>query len=101
MIEFVESFVKQQLDSNSLCSKEAANRRAFSVILQLLGMEVRRLLGSGKEGSMLAIRAAAILADVESQVRTNISVKVLLESLAARWVYLCSGDSALMPVSYG
>ena len=97
MIEYAEFFVKLQLDKNSLCSKEAANRQAFSVILQLLGMEVRRLLGDNKENSLVAIRAAAILADIESQVRTNISIKVLLESLAVRWVHLCGGDATLMP----
>ena len=97
MIEYAESFVKLRIDKNSLCSKEAANRQAFSVILQLLGMEVRRLLGDNKEDSFVAIRAAAILTDIESQVRTNISIKVLLESLAVRWVHLCSGDATLMP----
>ena len=60
-------------------------------------MEVRRLLGDNKEDSFIAIRAAAILTDIESQVRTNISIKVLLESLAVRWVHLCSGDATLMP----
>jgi len=98
MINFADEFVKIQLDKNSLCSKEAANRQAFSVILQLLGMRVRFLLGDDQHDSLLAIRAAAILADVESQVRTNISTKVLLESLAVRWAHLCSGDAMLMPV---
>ncbi len=97
MIQFVDSFVNIQLDKNSLCSKEAANRRAFSVILQLLGMRVRKLLGDNREQSSLAIRAAAVLADVESQIQTNISIKVLLESLAFRWVHLCGGDATLMP----
>ncbi len=100
MIGYVESFVKIQLEKNSLCSKEAANRQAFFVILQLLGMEVRALLGNDRERSSLAIRAAAILADIEGQVHTNISIKVLLESLAVRWVHLCSGDATLMPVSF-
>ena len=98
MINFADEFVKIQLDKNSLCSKEAANRQAFSVILQLLGTRVRFLLGDDQCDSLLAIRAAAILADVEGQVRTNISTKVLLESLAVRWTHLCSGDAMLMPV---
>ena len=97
MIGFVDSFVKTQLSKNALCSKEAANRQAFSVILQLLGMRVRKLLGDDREQSSLGIRAAAILADIESQIQTNISVKVLLESLAFRWVHLCGGDAMLMP----
>lgn len=97
MIEYAESFVKLRVDKNSLCSKESANRQAFSVILQLLGMEVRRLLGDTKEDSSVAIAAAAILADIEGQVRTNISIRVLLESLAVRWVHLCRGDATLMP----
>jgi len=99
MIGYVDSFIKIQLEKNSLCSKEAANRQAFSVVLQLLGMRVRELLSDDKDRSSLAIRAAAVLADVESQVRTNISIKVLLESLAVRWVHLCRGDATLMPVS--
>ncbi|MBC8203370.1 MAG: AAA family ATPase [Planctomycetes bacterium] len=99
MIHYVESFVKIQLEKNTLCSKEAANRQAFSVVLQLLGMEVRALLGDERDSSSLGIRAAAILADIEGQVRTNISIKVLLESLAVRWVHLCGGDATLVPVS--
>jgi len=98
MIEYVDSFIKIQLEKNALCSKEAANRRAFSVVLQLLGMEIRELLGDDRDQSSLAIRAAAILTDVEGQVRTNISIKVLLESLAVRWVHLCGGDATLMPI---
>ena len=86
------------MKKNALCSKEAANRRAFSVVLQLLGMEIRELLSDDRDRSSLAIRAAAILTDVEGQVRTNISIKVLLESLAVRWVHLCRGDATLMPV---
>lgn len=98
MVEFVENFVQQQLDNNSLCSKEAANRRGFSVVLRLFGGEVQRLLGDNRTSSSVGIRAAAVLADIESQVKTNISVKVLLESLAVRWVHLCSGNAILMPV---
>ncbi|HJN71172.1 MAG TPA: hypothetical protein QF528_01135, partial [Phycisphaerales bacterium] len=98
--DYVESFVKIQLEKNSLCSKEAANRLAFSVVLQLLGMEIRALLGDDKARSSLAIRAAAVLADIEGQVRTNISIKVLVESLSMRWSHLCRGDATLMPVSF-
>ncbi len=98
MIYFVDFFVKQMLNKNSLCSKEAANRQAFSVILQLLGMRVRELVNGNRNSLLLGIRGAAILSDVENQIRTNISVKVLLESLAARWVHLCRGDAMLMPL---
>ena len=98
--DYVESFVKIQLEKNSLCSKEAANRLAFSVVLQLLGMEIRALLGDDKARSSLAIRAAAVLADIEGQVRTNISIKVLVESLSMRWSHLCRGDATLMPASF-
>ena len=98
MIEYVDSFIKIQLEKNALCSKEAANRQAFSVVLQLLGMEIRKLLGDDRDQSSLAIRAAAILTDIEGQVRTNISIRVLLESLAVRWVHLCGGGATLMPV---
>ena len=97
MVEFVENFVQQQLDKNSLCSKEAANRRGFSIILKLFGSEVQSLLGDDRDSSSIGIRAAAVLADIESQVRTNISIKVLLESLAVRWVHLCGGTAILMP----
>jgi len=98
MIEFVDSFVKQSLEKNSYSSKEAANRRAFSIILQLFGTEVRRLVGGNNHNPSLGIRAAAVLSDIESQVRTNISMKVLLESLAVRWTCLCSGSATFMPL---
>ncbi|MDP6692965.1 MAG: hypothetical protein QF444_01450, partial [Phycisphaerales bacterium] len=98
MIDFVDFFVTQMLNKNSLCSKEAANRQAFSVILQLLGMRVRELVNGNRNSQLLGIRGAAILSDIENQIRTNISVKVLLESLATRWVHMCRGDSMLMPL---
>ncbi|MDP7008042.1 MAG: hypothetical protein QGI78_00560 [Phycisphaerales bacterium] len=99
LLEFVDSYIKNQMKSNPLCSKEAANRRAFSIILRLLGLQIRRLLLGTKEQSLLAVRGAAILSDIESQIRTNISVKVLLESLVVRWTHLSRGEAMLMPVS--
>ena len=63
------------------------------MVLMLFGQSARAMVRGDRQDD--GIVAAGILVDVEGQLSTNISIKVLLESLAARWSYLCVGDAAL------
>ena len=94
IISFAESFVADKLKQNSSASKEAANRRAGELLLCMFGSAAQSLIRNGyiEEG----VAATTILSDIEKQFSTNISMKVLLESLAARWAYQCAGDSVFM-----
>jgi len=93
IISYVESSVEAALKENPQASKEAANRRAAEMVLMLFGQPARAMVrGDQRDGGIVA---SGILADVEGQLSTNISIKVLLESLAARWSRLCVGDAVL------
>jgi len=60
----------------------------------MFGLSARYLVrGSHPD---VGIAAAAVLVDVERQLSTNISIKVLLESLTARWAHLSAGDAVFM-----
>jgi DNA polymerase-3 subunit delta' len=94
IIEFVENSVSMWLKENPNMSKEAANRRATNLVLGMFGLSARGLIrGSNPD---VGIAAAAVLVDIERQLSTNISIKVLLESLSARWAHLSMGDAVFM-----
>ena len=94
IISHVENSVEAHLRENPQASKEAANRRAAQRILMLFGQSVRFMVRGDRQDE--GIVAAGILSDIEHQFSTNISIKVLLESLAARWSHLCRGDAVLV-----
>lgn len=93
LISFVESNVARWMKENPNTSKDAANRRAANLILLMFSVATRQLIrGSDPNGVALT----GMLVDIERQLTTNISIKVLLESLAARWANLCVGDAVFM-----
>ena len=94
LLEFASAFVAKKLKENSFASKEATNRRAGELLLLMFGSAAQKLTRDGfvEQG----VSVANILVDVERQFSTNISIKVLLESLAARWAHQCAGDSVFM-----
>lgn len=94
LIVFAENVVSGVLKQNSSASKEATNRRVGELLLLLFGASSQSLIKNGSIEDGVA--ASQILSDIEQQFSTNISMKVLLESLAARWAHLCAGDSVLM-----
>jgi hypothetical protein len=49
-----------------------------------------------REGHPDGICLAGVLVDIETQLSTNISIKVLLESLSARWASVSVGDALFM-----
>ena len=91
---YLSNSVDAQLKENPLASKEAANRRSAYRIFMLFGQSARSMVRGDRQED--GIVAAGILVDVERQLSTNISIKVLLESLAARWSHLCGGDATLV-----
>jgi hypothetical protein len=93
LTSFIESTVAANLKENSSASKESANRRALELLLLLFGSSARVLIRSGQGDG---ITASEIISDVERQLGTNISMKVLVDSLCARWAHLCVGDSVFM-----
>ena len=93
IISHVSSSVEAHLKEIPLASKESANRGAAQRVLMLFGRSVRTMVRGDRQDE--GIIAAGILSDVEGQLSTNISIKVLLESLAARWSHLCRGDAVL------
>jgi len=93
LISFVESTVARWIKENPNTSKDAANRRAANLILLMFGMAARQLI---RESYPSGVELAGVLVDIERQLSTNISIKVLLESLAARWANLCVGDAVFM-----
>jgi len=94
LFEFIEQNVSAWIKENPNTSKDAANRRAMTLILRMFSSSVRRCIRGHQQKNGLEL--AGILIDVERQLSTNISMKVLLESLAARWAYRCAGDSVLV-----
>ncbi len=93
MSAYLSNSVDARLKENPLASKEAANRKAAQRILMLFGQSACSMIRGERRDD--GVVAAAILVDVERQLSTNISIKVLLESLAARWSHLCKGDASL------
>ena len=94
LVAFIEDAVAKTLQQNSSASKEGANRRAFELLLRMFGASAQaKILSSSPEDG---ISASEIISDIESQLSTNISIKVLTESLCARWAHLCAGDSIFM-----
>jgi DNA polymerase-3 subunit delta' len=94
IVSFAESFVAKKIKQNSSASKEAANRRAGELVLCMFGAASQALIRNGSVERGIA--TTTILSDIEKQFSTNISMKVLLESLAARWAHHCAGDSVFM-----
>jgi DNA polymerase III delta prime subunit len=90
---FVESAVTAKLKENSSASKESANRRALELLLLMFGASASALTRSGQADG---ITTSEIISDIERQMSTNISLKVLVDSLCARWAHLCVGDSVFM-----
>jgi len=94
IVSHVSRSVEARLKENPLASKEAANRMAAQQIFMLFGQSIRKLVRGDRQED--GVVAAFILANVEQQLSTNISINVLLESLAARWSHLCKGDAAIV-----
>tara|TARA_B100000959_G_scaffold13837_1_gene13671 strand:+ start:510 stop:1532 length:1023 start_codon:yes stop_codon:yes gene_type:complete len=92
---FIESNVSRWIKNNPNTSKDAANRRAMNLVLLLFGASVRKSIVDNNN-QQNAIFAAGIIVDIEKQLATNISIKVLVESLCARWAHLCVGDALFM-----
>jgi len=93
LTSFVESAVTAKLKENSSASKESANRRALELLLLMFGASASALTRSGQADG---ITTSEIISDIERQMSTNISLKVLVDSLCARWAHLCVGDSVFM-----
>ena len=104
LISFVESNVTRWTKENPNASKESANRRAVNLVLLLFGSAARSHIRGGvnmdsvnvSPDGVVGISLAGLLVDIERELSTNISVKVLLESLAARWSSLSVGDAVFM-----
>ena len=88
---FVEDSVEKRISDNPQASKNAVNRWAVELVLHMFGMSVRTLINSGRSNQ--GVLAASIISDIEKQLTSNISTKVLLESLCARWQHASIGDS--------
>jgi len=94
LINFIDVVVAKKLKQNSSASKESANRRAVELLLLLFGRSAQRLVRSNRTYDGIA--ASEIVSDVEGQLSTNISIKVLIESLCARWANLPCDDSVFV-----
>jgi hypothetical protein len=94
MYAYVESNVSRWAKENPNTSKDASNRRAMILLLRMLGGCARDRIRAGD--SEVGANLAGVLVDIEKQLSTNISIKVFLESLAARWVNGCVGDAMFM-----
>lgn len=94
LVSFVETNVSCWVKENPNMSKDAANRRAIQLILLMFGLSARELIRGG--GCEVGIASAGILVDIEGQLSTNISIKVLIESLVVRWSHLSVGDAVFM-----
>jgi len=86
LINFIDIVVAKKLKQNSSASKESANRRVVELLLLLFSRSAQKLIRSDRLHDGIA--AAEIVSDVEGQLSTNISIKVLIESLCARWASL-------------
>jgi DNA polymerase-3 subunit delta' len=91
---FIEANVATWIKQNPNTSKEAANRRAMCLVLRMFSLSVQQLIRGQRE--VEGVGLAGILVDIEQQLSTNISMKVLIESLAARWAHGCVGDALLV-----
>jgi hypothetical protein len=91
---FVDTVVSKKLKQNPSASKESANRRAVEMVLLMFGNASQERIRNNPSGSGIAL--ASIIVDIERQLSTNISIKVLLESLCARWAHLCGGESVFI-----
>jgi len=89
ILDFVQSYIDHQLHKNKNASKESLNRSSLELILMIFGLHVRTLLRQDDVDRGVVL--AEVLTDVESQVSTNISIKVLVESLVVRWKQACVG----------
>ncbi len=94
LLDFIESAVSKKMKQNQNASKEAVNRWSVGLVLLMFGNASQKRI----RGTFIldGISTASILSDIESQLKTNISIKVLLELLCARWEHHCSGDSVFM-----
>jgi DNA polymerase-3 subunit delta' len=91
LVDFVESTVSKKLKQNSFASKEQENRRAVELLLCLFSASSQNFLRS--EMVSEGVSSSFVISDIEGLLSTNISMKVLVESLCARWVNLSAGDT--------
>ena len=94
IIQFIDSCVLYWTKQNSNTSKESANRRAFVLVLLMFSLSARlgiRGVGGSEGECNIGVLASDILVDTEAQLVSNVSIKVLVESLAARWGNLSAG----------
>ena len=94
LVDFVETTVAKKLKQNSFASKEGANRRAIELLLCLFSASSQNFLRSKLVSD--GISSSVVVSDIEGQLPTNISMKVLVESLCARWSSLSTGDSVFV-----
>jgi DNA polymerase-3 subunit delta' len=91
---FVESTVLNKLTENNQASKAAVGRWAVELILLMFGNAARLMIQSEQVGRGVVL--SDVISDIERQLSTNVSTKVLLESLAARWQHVSVGDSVFL-----
>jgi hypothetical protein len=91
ILGFVHSFIDHQLNKNKNASKESLNRTSLELVLMVFGLHVRTLLRQDEVARGVVL--AAVLTGVESQISTNISAGVLIESLVVRWKCACAKES--------
>ncbi len=94
LVDYIEGVVAKKLKQNSSASKESANRGAIELLLLMFGSSAQKIIRS--EAPQDGIIASEIVSDVEKQLTTNISIKVLVDSLCARWSRLSKGDSVFI-----
>jgi DNA polymerase-3 subunit delta' len=90
LISFIDKSVARWIKENPNTSKDAANRRAARLVLLLFSLSARALI---RKNHPDGVRLAGVLVDIEKQLSTNISMRVLLESLCARWSSVLAGVS--------
>ena len=94
LLSFVEINVSRWVKENPNTSKDAANRRAMCLILLMFSLSAQELIRGGNHD--VGVASAGVLVDIEGQLSTNISTRVLIESLVVRWSYLSVGDAVFM-----
>ena len=97
MASLVDTWAQAWVKANAGASKEAANRRAASLLIRLLAMRVRDDFDHADQPGALArgMRRASALADVEVRLRANVSPKLTFAAVAAAWAEQSCGNAAI------
>jgi DNA polymerase-3 subunit delta' len=88
MAELVEQYAAAWVKNHKNASKDAANKDGVRLMLSLLAAHVRQRLAAacerGEDVSEWVI-AAELLREAETQLYSNVNIKMLLENLAVQW----------------